>query len=71
MIDSCAWSFLGGYLGLLPQESRGTLPLCGPLLLRINQEQSVTTHDFTWSFRELLLLACQKASAGLDGREQS
>lgn len=32
---------------------------------------SVTIRGFTWSLHELLLLACQKASAGLDGREQS
>lgn len=42
-----------------------------PDWLWINRNTSVIIHDFTWSLREPLLLACQKASAGLDGGEQS
>lgn len=42
-----------------------------PDQLWISRNRVIIIHDFTWSLRELLLLACQKASAGLDGREQS
>lgn len=37
----------------------------------IHRDSSVIVRGFTWSLYGPLLLACQKASAGLDGREQS
>lgn len=42
-----------------------------PDQLCMNGNRSVTIRGFTWSLHGPLLLACQKASAGLDGREQS
>lgn len=44
---------------------------CGARPALDKQERWIITHEFTWSLHEPLLLACQKASAGLDGREQS
>lgn len=42
-----------------------------PNQLCIHRDRSVIIRSFTWSLHGPLLLACQKASAGLDGREQS
>lgn len=42
-----------------------------PDQLCIHGDRSVIIRSFTWSLHGPLLLACQKASAGLDGREQS
>lgn len=42
-----------------------------PDQLWINGRRLVIIHGFTWNLHEPLLLACQKASAGLDGGEQS
>lgn len=42
-----------------------------PNQLCIHRDKSVIIRSFTWSLHGPLLLACQKASAGLDGREQS
>lgn len=59
-----------GSLRLGPPAGRGW-PHGIPDWLWRNGNGLVIFRDFTWSLHELLLLACQKASAGLDGREQS
>lgn len=65
-------AFCASWLGFLGWNHRRAeeAPNVPEQLCR-NGDRSVPIRSFTLSLHQLLLLACQKASAGLDGREQS